>query len=59
MPEITLAESGAGASVDDATGAIIQDWRDQLGVDVKIQQAESGTFFDDIDEGRYQMFSLG
>ncbi len=59
MPEITLAESGAGASVDDATGAIIQDWRDQLGVEVKIQQAESGTFFDDIDEGRYQMFSLG
>ncbi len=59
MPEIILAESGAGASVDDATGAIIQDWRDQLGVEVKIQQAESGTFFDDIDEGRYQMFSLG
>jgi oligopeptide transport system substrate-binding protein len=59
MPEIILAESGAGASVDDATGAIIQDWRDQLGIEVQIQQAESGTFFDDIDEGRYQMFSLG
>lgn len=59
MPEITLAESGAGATVGDTTEAIIQMWSDNLGVDVKIQQAESGTFFSDIDEGRYQMFHLG
>ena len=41
------------------TEAIIQYWKDNLGVTVQIQQAESGTFFDDIDEGRYQMFHLG
>jgi oligopeptide transport system substrate-binding protein len=59
LPEITMAESGAGASVGEATEAIIQGWRDELGVEVLIEQAETGTFFSDIDEGRYQMFSLG
>ncbi len=59
LGEITLAESGAGATVGPTTEAIIQYWKDNLGVDVQIQQAESATFFEDIDEGRYQMFHLG
>jgi ABC-type transport system substrate-binding protein len=59
MPEITLAESGAGGTVGPTTEAIVQYWRDELGIDVQIQQAESGTFFSDIDQGRYQMFHLG
>jgi oligopeptide transport system substrate-binding protein len=59
MPEITLAESGAGATVGPTTEAIVQMWRDNLDIDVQIQQAESGTFFSDIDQGRYQMFHLG
>ncbi len=59
MPEITLAESGAGATVGPTEEAIIQFWKDNLGVTVKIQQADSATFFSDIDQGRYQMFHLG
>ncbi len=59
MPEITLAESGAGATVGPTTEAIVQFWKDNLGITVKIQQAESATFFGDIDQGRYQMFHLG
>lgn len=59
MPPITLAESGAGATVGPTEEAIIQFWKDNLGVEVKIQQAESATFFSDIDQGRYQMFHLG
>jgi ABC-type transport system substrate-binding protein len=59
MPQITLAESGAGGTVGPTTEAIVQYWKDNLGIDVKIQQAESGTFFSDIDQGRYQMFHLG
>ncbi len=59
MPEITLAESGAGATVGPTTEAIVQFWKDNLGVTVKIQQAESATFFTDIDNGKYQMFHLG
>ncbi len=59
MPGITLAETGAGATVGPTTEAIVQSWKDNLGVDVKIQQAEAGTFFQDIDQQRYQMFHLG
>ena len=59
LGEITLAESGAGATVGPTTEAIIQYWSDNLGVEVQIQQAESGTFFEDVDQGRYQMFHLG
>ena len=59
MPAITLAESGAGATVGPTEEAIVADWKKNLGIEVKIQQAESGTFFGDIDQGRYQMFHLG
>jgi oligopeptide transport system substrate-binding protein len=59
LPSITLAESGTGASASDATNAIVEMWRTNLGVDVQVQQAEPATFFQDIANGRYQMFHLG
>jgi ABC-type transport system substrate-binding protein len=59
MPEVTLAESGAGATVGEYTEALLQMWSDNLGIEVQVEQAEAGTFFSDIDEGRYQMFHLG
>jgi oligopeptide transport system substrate-binding protein len=59
MPSITLAESGAGATVGPTTEAILQYWRDNLGIRVDVQQADAGTFFRDLDQGRYQMFHLG
>lgn len=59
MPEITLAETGAGATVGPTTEAIIQFWKEELDIDVQIEQAESATFFNDLDQGRYQMFHLG
>jgi oligopeptide transport system substrate-binding protein len=33
-------------------------WRQNLDVEVQIEQAESATFFQDVDQGRYQMFLL-
>jgi ABC-type transport system substrate-binding protein len=59
MPVITLAETGAGATVGPTEEAIVADWKKNLGIEVKIQQAEAATFFNDIDQGRYQMFHLG
>lgn len=58
LPAITLAESGTGATAGEGTSAMVEMWRDNLGVDVQIQQAEAATYFQDIDEGRYQMFLL-
>jgi ABC-type transport system substrate-binding protein len=59
LPPITYAESGTGASAGPGTAAIIEMWRDNLGVDVEVQQAESATFFQDVNQGRYQMYGLG
>ncbi|MCI0777317.1 MAG: peptide ABC transporter substrate-binding protein [Chloroflexi bacterium] len=59
LPEITLAESGTGATSGPGTSAILEMWRVNLGVDVQIQQAEAATFFQDVDQGRYQLFTLG
>ncbi len=59
LPEITIAESGGGASAGPILETVVAMWKDNLGVDVKIQQAQSATFFADIDAGRYQAFNLG
>ncbi len=37
---------------------VIQQYLKQVGIDVKIQSYEWGTFFDDIQQGRFDMFSL-
>ena len=59
LPEITLADSGTGATAGPSNSAMLEMWRQNLDVDVQIQQAESATFFQDVDQGRYQMFTLG
>jgi oligopeptide transport system substrate-binding protein len=58
LPEITLAESGTGATAGEGTAAMVEMWRQNLNVEVQIQQAETATFFQDINQGRYQMFLL-
>lgn len=59
MPEVTLAISGGGATVGPTDEAIVQMWKENLGIDVRIQQAESATFFSDLDQGNLQLFHLG
>jgi len=59
LPPITLAESGTGATSGPGTSAIVEMWRTNLGVDVEVQQAEPATFFQDVDRGVHQMFTLG
>lgn len=59
LEEVTLAESGTGATSGPGTAAIVEMWRDNLGIDVQIEQAEAATFFQDVDQGRHQMFLLG
>jgi oligopeptide transport system substrate-binding protein len=59
LGEITLTEIGGGANAGIATQAIIEMWRENLGVDVSIAQSEAASFFDDLDRGRLQMFDIG
>ena len=59
LPDVRLSISGAGATPGSVVEAIRQDWQDNLGIVVEIQQAETATFFSDLDLGLYQMFNLG
>jgi oligopeptide transport system substrate-binding protein len=56
---VTFSEIGGGASAGLDTQVIIEQWKTNLGVDVNIAQSDSASFFDDLDRGRFQMFSIG
>lgn len=56
---IAITEIGGGASAGFATQAILEMWRQNLGVDVSIEQSEAASFFDDLDRGTMQMFNIG
>lgn len=59
LPPITFTTSGQGADVGPVDDAIIQMWKDNLGVDVQVQQVEQATFFSDVRTGKYQMWDAG
>ncbi|MFC1846008.1 peptide ABC transporter substrate-binding protein [Chloroflexota bacterium] len=40
LPPITLTDSGQGGDIPDYLGAIIQDWRQNLGVEVSVRQLQ-------------------
>jgi oligopeptide transport system substrate-binding protein len=59
LGNVTMAEIGGGASAGFDTQAIIEMWKQHLGVEVSISQSESASFYDDLDRGKLQMFSIG
>ena len=57
FPNIVMAMPGSfGASVAPSTEAILEMWRQTLGIDVEILQTEWATYLQDQRQGRYQMF---
>jgi len=59
LPTVTITEVGGGANVGFDTQAMVEMWKENLGIDVEIEQTEAATFFDDLDSGRLQMFVTG
>ncbi len=59
LPSVTITEVGGGANVGFDTQAMVEMWKQNLGVDVQIEQTEAATFFEDLDSGRLQMFVTG
>jgi len=57
LPPIQLTTSGQGANVGPLIEAIVQMWKQNLGVDVTIQQEETATFFEDARQGKLQMYT--
>jgi len=61
LPELTLHISGGGGAAPRTVEAITQMWKDNLGVDVAIEQTEWATFLSDISRrpNPYQFYMLG
>ncbi len=59
FPRITLTISGSfGATIPTYLEVMLEQWR-ALGIEIDIQQTEWATFLQDVNERKYQMFSLG
>lgn len=59
LDDVVLKASGRGGSPSDFLEAIVALWEENLGVTVAIEQEDFGLFLRDLDEGTFQMFSLG
>jgi oligopeptide transport system substrate-binding protein len=58
LPEITLNVSGGGGAAARQVSAIVEMYKQNLGVDVAIQQTEWATYLWNLRAHRYQMFGL-
>ena len=59
LPPITLTVDGYGNSIPAYLGAIIQQWQENLGVEVSVRQLETENFLYDLKEEKDEMFMLG
>lgn len=59
LPPIAITISGWGGDIGISLGAIIQDWRENLGVNVTVRQIEPQIFLYHLNEEVDEMFMLG
>jgi oligopeptide transport system substrate-binding protein len=59
LPPITLTISGYGGNIPEYLGAILQDWRENLGVQVSVRQLEPDIFSYSLKEEADQMYVSG
>ena len=59
LPPITITVSGYGNDIPGYLGAIIQEWRENLGVEVSVRQLEPEKFLYHLKQEKDKMFVLG
>ena len=59
LPPITITTSGWGGLISQELEAIIQEWRQNLGVEVKVRQLEPERFLYHLKEEKNEMFYMG
>ena len=59
LPPITLTVEGYGNSIPSYLGAIIQEWQQNLGVEISVRQLETEKFLYNLKQGKDEMFILG
>jgi oligopeptide transport system substrate-binding protein len=59
LPPITLTVDGYGNNIPGYLGAIIQDWRENLGVEISVRQMETDKFLYNLKEEKDEIFVTG
>jgi len=59
LPPIILTVEGYGNSIPSYLGAIIQEWQQNLGVEISVRQLEPEDFFYNLKQEKDEMFALG
>ncbi|MCJ7791179.1 MAG: peptide ABC transporter substrate-binding protein [Dehalococcoidia bacterium] len=59
LPPITLTVEGYGNSIPSYLGAIIQEWQQNLGVEISVRQLETENFLYNLKQEKDAMFILG
>ncbi|MFC1987642.1 peptide ABC transporter substrate-binding protein [Chloroflexota bacterium] len=59
LPPITITTSGWGGLISSGLEAIIQQWRENLGVEVKVRQLEPERYIYHLHEEKDEMFDMG
>jgi oligopeptide transport system substrate-binding protein len=59
LPPITITTTGWGGPIESDLEAIVYQWRQNLGVEVKVRQLEPGRFLYNLKEEKDEMYSLG
>jgi oligopeptide transport system substrate-binding protein len=59
LPPITITTSGYGAIAGGTLEALVYEWKQNLGVDVKVRQLEPERFFYALKDEKDQMFDIG
>ena len=59
LPPITLTTSGYGTSASGTLEALVSEWRQNLGVEVKVRQLDPQFFFYNLMKEKDEMFDIG
>jgi oligopeptide transport system substrate-binding protein len=59
LPPITLTVEGYGNSIPSYLGAIIQEWQQNLGVEISVRQLETEDFLYNLKQEKDELFTLG
>lgn len=59
LPPVVLAVSGTSGHMTQMTRAILAMVEENLGIEMRVEQVEWSYYLDDLNERRYQMFSVG
>ena len=59
LPPITLTTVGWGGNISSSLGAMVHQWRQNLGVEVKVRQLEPDRFLYHLKEEKDEMYEMG